>query len=157
VQGRRDHPLAKPADGRFIRHRFVRPQADELLKTQPVAELGLGLRIAQAVKVLQQQNAQHHRRPVARPAQLAVSRLQPPLGLGKIHQRRDLFQHLIGPRPLRQRPILKSDLLVLRLLHPLSTPSPNLAFNHFAEVSVRVGFALSKPRVGARRLAPTLG
>jgi hypothetical protein len=157
VQGRRDHPLAKPANRRFVRHRLAGAQPDELLKAQTVAELRLGLRVAQPVEVLEQHHAPEHRRPVARPAQLAVSRLQPPLGLGKIHQRRDLFQHLIGPRPLRQRPILKSDLLVLRLLHPLSTPSPNLAFNHFAEVSVRVGFALSKPRVGARRLAPTLG
>jgi hypothetical protein len=123
---------------RFIWNRFVGRQPDELLEAQPVAELRLGLRVAQAVEMLQQHHAQKHRRPMPRPAQLAVGRLQPPLGLGKIHQGRDLFQHLIGPRPLRQRPILKADLLVPGLLHPLSTQPPRPAFNHFAEVSKRL-------------------
>jgi hypothetical protein len=131
------------------------------LKAQPVAQLRLGLRVAQAVEVLEQHHPQKHRRAVARPAQFAVSRLQPPFGLGKIDQRRDLFQHFIGPRALRQCPILKTDLLVFRCLHPLSTRFPTSLFNHFAEVSERAwhevdvfpgrcpGLGLNRP-VGAK-------
>ncbi|HEX4141774.1 MAG TPA: hypothetical protein VHY09_15605, partial [Candidatus Methylacidiphilales bacterium] len=105
------------------------------METQPVAELRFGLRIAQAIEVLEQHDLQHHRRPVARSAQLAVGGLQPPLGLPEINPRIDLFEHFIGPCPLRQRPIPKTRLLILRWLHSFSTLRTRLAFNHFAEIS----------------------
>jgi hypothetical protein len=42
------------AIGCFIWRRLVAAQADELLKTQPIIQLLLGLRITHAVEVLQQ-------------------------------------------------------------------------------------------------------
>jgi hypothetical protein len=57
VQLRLDHPPAKPADGGFIRHRFVGAQAHEPLKTQPIPKLLLSLWIAQIVEMLEQHDA----------------------------------------------------------------------------------------------------
>ena len=53
-----DESLAKPADGGFIRHRFVRVELHKSLEAQPVVELFFSLRIAQSIKVLQNHDAQ---------------------------------------------------------------------------------------------------
>jgi hypothetical protein len=54
------------------------------LETQAISQLRFGLRIAQAVKMLQQHDAQQDGGSMTRPPQFAVGRLQPSLGLGKI-------------------------------------------------------------------------
>src|ERR1041384_5504972 len=80
-----DQPLTKAANGRLIQHSLVSAELDEFLKTQPVLQLLLGLRIAQAVEVLQDHNAQQNPNSARGPSTWTVSRSQALLSFSEIH------------------------------------------------------------------------
>lgn len=118
VQPAGQQPFAETADRRLIGHRLGRAQPDELLKAQPVAQLLLGLRIAQSVEMLQNHDAQQHWHAMRRPSQHAVGRRQCLLRLAKVDPRIDRFQDSVAPCAPCHCEVKKDALFVRGSLHP---------------------------------------
>ena len=127
MQSALDESLTKAANRRLIRHGLVRVELHELLEAQPVLELFLGLRVTQAIEVLQDHHAQQHADTAGRPPALTIGGRDAGLGLGEIHFARNRFQHVVGRGALLHRQIKKGGLvlafglhgLLMRLLQPL--------------------------------------
>src|ERR1700722_559959 len=139
MQTASNEPLAEAADRGLIGHGFVSIELDEFLETQPVLDLLLGLRIAQAVKMLQNHDPQKKPDPIGRPASLTVGGGHARLGLAKIDFTGNDFQHAVAGRSLLHGQIKKGGLLLSRYLHESQTQSSSQTFNSFAEISERIG------------------
>ena len=131
VQAAGDEPLPKPADGGFIRHGLVRGELHKLLEAQPILELLFGLRIAQAVEMLQDHDAQQHADAAGAASAFAVSGGDAFLGGSEIHFAGDGFQNSVGAAPLLHGQIEESGLVFAFGLHGLLMRLRQRLFNYF--------------------------
>ncbi len=97
----------------------MRIELHKLLEALPILELLFGLRIAQAVEMLQDHDAQQHTHAAGGPFALAVSR-----GHTRLHFARNGLKHAVGRTALLHGQIEEGGLVVSRSLHELQiTPS----------------------------------
>ena len=131
MQAAGDEPLPKPADRRFIRHRLVRVKLHELLEAQAILELFFGLRIAQAVEVLQNHDAQQHADATGRASALAVGGRDAFFGDSEVHFAGDGFQDSVGAAALLHGQIKKGGLVLAFGLHGFLMRLHLQLFNYF--------------------------
>src|SRR5260370_42275803 len=133
-------PLAKTADGRLVRHCFVGVELDELLEAQTILDLFFGLRVAQAVEMLKNHQAQKNPNTAGGASAMAVSGSNARFGFAEINFAGNGFEHAVGRAALLDGQIKKGGLFIAGGLHEFQTRFPSVLFNTFAEISFRVAF-----------------
>lgn len=100
VQAAFNESLTEATNRRLVGHGLVCIQLEKLLKAQAVVDLDFGLRVAQAVEMLQDHYAAQHADADGRASAVAVSGRHACLRLAEIHFAGNGFQHTVGSAAL---------------------------------------------------------
>jgi len=130
MQAALNESLPEAADRRLVGHHFVLIQLEELLKAQAVVDLDFGLRVAQAVEMLQDHHAQQHPNAGGGTSAVAVGGRHACLRLAEIHFAGNGFKHTVGRAALLHSQIKKRRLVVSQGLHGSQNTSLLPTFKH---------------------------